>query len=330
MNRFWIIFALIATASCSKVDPIDLSVVDSSEVISFELSAEAASTKTTLVESAADMVSVGIYCAYTAQSLWDDETTFEKMPNTQLTYNSATGAWDYEGDPITWGHTSGSDRFSFYGYSPFSSNDENSTNGIVSSIVDGELSIVYDVTTPVDLMIATPRKDILPPAGGNVTLSFGHALSAVRFNTTLQTGYEVSSIEIEGVSSSATMSYDYTDKSPSWGSHGEATAKFTLDNSDDLANEKSYLIVMPQEIPSTATVTLTTVNSSDSSDTSTYSFSFGESAKWLVGTIYNYSISVLSDNTIEFTVSVSSWGEVVDNEEFKFEDGTPDSTNNEE
>lgn len=137
----------------------------------------------TPVETELDMGTVGFYCAYTGQNNWESSTKdFDKYDNTKFSYESPE--WTTT-SPASWGHSSITDKYTFYAYSPYS-DPSSPTKGINPSIdTDGNLNIDYtlpnNTSDQVDLLVADPRKDIHPQSGGKVSMKFNHALARVKF-----------------------------------------------------------------------------------------------------------------------------------------------------
>ena len=145
-----------------------------------------------------------MYCAYTAQDDWSSTTQFTKMPNEKFTYN-ATSGW-IGSNNITWGHSSVTDKYTFFAYSPYAE-----APYIQPSIENGVLKIEYivhdDITAQEDLLVANPRKNIYPQVAGKVYLQFNHYLSKVSFSVG-NPNVMIQSITINGVANSGTLSYN--------------------------------------------------------------------------------------------------------------------------
>lgn len=257
MKRFLWIICLFAIVGCDKSDALvqndNISADD--EVIRLEASANGISTKGNLVEAAAQMETLGLYCDHhPGDEAWSTETTFDHMSNKQVQYNQSTASWDYVGGDVTWGYESIDDQYTFMGYSPYDS----SQNNIDSRISEGQLVVDFTASTTfdsqVDLMIATPLIDNFIPAGGVVTINFNHAQAAATFNLTGDYN-SVESITITNLYTQGEVMCD-PESGVEWsgraGSGSYTITKSHIDNGD-------YLMLIPQTLSSTTlfVVTLT-------------------------------------------------------------------------
>ncbi len=266
-------------------------------------------TKGELVYEADDMGSIGLYCAMTGYEKWSEETVFSKLENrrffiaTNETTNNETTTndetitnddWQIDGDPELWGFTFLTDMYTFFAYSPFSGD----TQGVTPRIEAGELIIDYVAPTnsedQPDLMYATPRKDIYAEVDDGVSLKFHHTLSCVSFGIISVTGEKITNIEISGVVSEGSLSWDYEHNEPTWSLGESKTTSFSVDvdkdytpnseTSTQINTEQGYLMMIPQEIPNGAKVTLTI----DGSKLVTLMIPSG--SEWEAGFKYNYII----------------------------------------
>ncbi len=262
-------------------------------------------TRGTPVDTESAMGSVGIYCAHTGQDSWSTSTTFNKMDNSEFGYNSTTLSWDYisvlsEAAP-TWGYSSLSDKYTFFAYSPHSSE----SSGIVPTVVNGALEIAYTVSSDynkqIDLMVATPRKDIFPQVGGSVTLEFDHTLAKVSFSVKGDSTREVTSINLQDFQNEGNLTFDASG-SFSW-SNGASTDSFEVSQSntalDDVtANNTAqnitasdgYLFMLPQDVSGKTVVV--SVADADGSNSEDVSFTIPDNQEWVAGGSYNYEITV--------------------------------------
>ncbi len=317
---------LLLLCGCTKsdlTDIIEVGDIEESTPITFNVDNESL-TRGTVVETEAAMGSVGMYCAYTAQEDWGTSTEFNKMDNAQFDYNSSTTEWDYSTqnnvDQPTWGFTSITDKYTFYAYSPNSSTNSN----IVPSAVDGALQIAYTVpelfNEQVDLLVATPRKDIYPQASGKINMEFNHALSKVSFSIKGNPTLMVTSITLTGIQGNGTLTFDDND-AVQW-SDNTKSQSFTVSAGGGLINElitdatisknittdDGYLFMIPQTLTESASLQVTVTNPDDKTDVETTTFSLSGDV-WDPSRYYTYTIDITHNKIESFTVSVSDWYE---------------------
>ncbi len=307
MKKLHITLLLALLTGCDNSDNAQGSYsqeLEANRVISFDTSISAV-TKATIVSSAADMTSVGIYCAHTGYYYsWSTEVDFDKMYNTRLDYNSLTKQWEYSEGDITWGYETLQDRYSFFGYAPFGT----SSNGVTPSIDDGELRVEFD--TPADaanhpnLLFAEPRKDIYPQVRGSVYLTMKHALACIDFQACGASSAQVTMIELSGFNTKGDVSYDYTNNSIEWSNVGSGTNSSVITtgfNSHTLNSEtytpivanSGYMMMIPQSIPANAKIIIT-YNMGDSSYPLTKEFDMAASSvsEWSAANIYTYNFNL--------------------------------------
>lgn len=266
-------------------------------------------TKGSMVEESNQMGAIGVYCANTTDKLWSVQTSFDKLDNRQLAY--IDDEWQLLGEVTTW--DSGDDnRYSFYGYSPYVTDD----NGITPSIINGSLVIDYTMPTTCtaqpDLMVATPIKDIETPSDGNVALTFNHALSAIGFSVIGDATDIVKSISLRNIVPTARLTIA-DNGTITWQELSErATIDYTAGINENLLPElytptdlmltDGYLMVIPQDIESVELVVVT--YNTDSKSNTSKTFTFENDEKWEIGMTYQYTINLASyDYTIEGTAN---------------------------
>ncbi len=299
-RSIYIFLALLLVGSCSEdaTQGSDIGVVDGSQSMEFAV----ALTRGETVSSEDEMGSVGIYCARTAEESWDSATTYDyRMTDTQLSYDSTDGWWYYpDGEEKTWGHESQSEKFSFFGYSPYD------TSCAVITLTDGG-SMQLDYTMPtdcsyqVDLLVAEPRVDITPQVGGLVYLTFYHLLSSVKVEVTnLDSELKVSSIKISDIYSKgiATINNNTSDSDyiiADW-EYDTTTATATATMSTDSYTAGELFMLMPQTLTESVTLTITFSDTETDTDTYTKEVTLSDlTPKWEIGTSYTYSYDYAAD-----------------------------------
>ncbi len=335
MKRALIIYMLCLAASCSKgvveeiVSPDNT--VLGSDAIMFaaeieEESEQSSEGRAALVNDAASMQSIGVYCASTGDVSWSIGTDFEKMYNTQLIYSSSSSSWEYASDDemVTWGHSSMTDKYTFYAYSPYVDSSKTSI-----SESTGALHITHNTSSEQsDLMVASPRKDIYPQVGGVVYLSFNHALCAISFSIINSgTQYSIVAARVKGVNDDAVMGWDEND-APAWSGHTITNGEFDIALSETstgsgvwATTDNDYLIMLPQTLPSDVTFELDVTSGGVAS---TISYALNNTAKWESAKRYLYTATLddgSSDDPLTFgEVKVSSWDVGTVTEDFVFGD----------
>lgn len=310
MRKFYssLLFWALLLTSCSHTAGIDNSEPENSEVclsIDFE-----STTKGDMVESEEEMGTIGIYCAHTAALYWSESTIFDKMENKRLNYNSTTSDWEYVGDVPTWGHTTTTDKYTFYAYSPFSDSGD-----IISPSTDnGSLMIKFSVSedcySQPDLMMSTPRKDIYPQVGGSVSLNFKHTLAAVGFSVKGKAEEIIKKISIKNIITSGEVSINDSGE-VIWSNLSDASKLEYSAGIDDtvapdiytqtqLTLENGYLMMIPQETTNIEVIAET--YNTKTLESNEHTFYLKDSEDWQEGKCYNYTINISSyDYTIEGT-----------------------------
>ncbi len=265
MNRIFFHFLVIFSIACSREATLGVADDLSPEMV-MGVSAEATSlTRGAVVDEPEDMVSMGVYCAYTDDIKLSSGAKFTKMDNSRFDINT-NGEWIIYGDDVCWGYDSLDDYYTFYGYSPYG----NETQGISPRIVAEELIVDYVVPesslNQPDLMFATPRKDINPQLVGNVALYFNHTLASVSFGVSSSVDTKILGVQILGVVNKGSVSWDYDTQTPQW-SFGDDDkgdcivdiVNYTLDGEKGLqiTSESGYLMMIPQTLEDGAEVLLT-------------------------------------------------------------------------
>lgn len=292
MIRIVLSLVMLFSLSCSEVESLDAT-IDMSPDSPLKINALTPfTTKGELVVEPKDMGSLGLYCALTGEYQWADTTTFSKLKD-QRFYVTDDGEWLIDGDSEPWGYKSPDDYYTFFAYSPY-----NEDNQIVTPrIVDGELVIDYIVPSSSvdqpDLMYAVPRKDIYADTQNGVSLNFCHTLASVSFRVISLSDVTITGIDISGVVSDGTLSWDYESGQPEWSPGKVTDASFSVevgeytpveDSSAQVNTDRGYLMMIPQVLESDVEVTI----SIKDADPRTLTIPAG--TEWLAGYKYSYFI----------------------------------------
>lgn len=275
MRRLLLIISIFAFVGCQKsdVDEVNsgetVSPYDES-VISLTVGVDLVETKGYKVETPAAMATVGLFAAHhTGGAEWSSDGSgdvdFDNMQDECLAYSD--GAWLYVGDPVKWGWESLSDKYTFFGYSPYGTVENNITPSIDEY---GRLTIDYKVneecTKQSDLTVAS-LTNIYMPSTGSVTLDFDHALTMVSFQLVNYQSFpdpnkRIKRVTIESVSSEGTLTYD-GDGSMSWEASEPAsfTAQGNLhvepkNSAQNVTTDGNYLMMVPQKFDDAVKVTV--------------------------------------------------------------------------
>ncbi len=317
MKRIIILAALaIAITGCYN-NPSEY--FDASEIVTFSTDAV---TRGTPINDASQLTDIGTFGYYTGQNNWTDTDLPNRMFNQRL-YRDGSD-WKYDGAPVRWDGNSISDLFTFYAYAPFATAD----NGIVvngDANTTGVPTLTYtvpiDVTKQPDLMVAVPRVDITRPSSGYVSLNMQHALTTIGFQIA-GNGERVTGIALSGVSMTGTLKTD--GGNIEWtGLGGPEDADFSASINFDagrnyytatptmstgLMADNGYLMMIPQELGSTATIVVTYENGE------TLEVDIDPHGGWLPGKKLTYMLTIVqggvivvepSDITMPYTFSMS-------------------------
>ena len=324
------LLSLFALVGCTKSG--DLPFDDETQPtdnISLSVESGEPFTRGSVVDSEAKMASVGLFCAHTVANDWSTSLTdFNKMNNAKFTHESGAWVWkpaDNGGNnqPI-WGHTSLTEKYTFFAYSPHQATGVN--------VVEGQPQISYTVTPTVasqkDFMTAKPRKNIHPQSGGKVHMQFEHALTKVSFSVKGVSTRKIKSITIKDVHDNGTLKFIDSDNNPDtpphfeWSDHS-GTQSYTVSTSADggngaidditpnadentpttLTTESGYLFMLPQSVAGKE-IDVVVINGDDSESTETLTLPVGSA--WSQGTHTNYVIT-LAINEVDLAVNITSW-----------------------
>ncbi|MFI3281933.1 MAG: fimbrillin family protein [Rikenellaceae bacterium] len=272
----------------------------------YDISDADLSMRATPLQSVSDLTEFRVF-AY-------DEDGAAYINNLQAIYSDFV--WGFSPEQY-W--TSGS--LNFICYAP-SSSDSNGMS--VASLGDNNLTISYltptDVTLQPDIVVATPVECV--EDGGVVEIEFSHKLSGVALKIAGDSSVEVTSVTISGVHDSSTLSLDndtYSWATPTTSTSGLSYAMGLIDvaspqSSDEYTTvtaEDGYLMMLPQEIPTSATFTIAAKNSEGETVESVYSF--GEGAEWVEGNIYIYSLlfEEQGEAIVFVDIEVIPWNEYI-------------------
>ncbi len=294
MNRFFTSLSMILMLSCSTIESLTETNNTSPESFITISTQTTTYTKGELVEEPKDMGSIGVYCASTGSSKWMETTEFEKLDGNRYYYDD--GAWVAEDGEEPWEYETLDDYYTFFAYSPHRMDSQS----LSSTTTNGELFVSYTIPTSSleqpDLMIARPLKDTNPETVGGVPLTFFHALSSVSFGVISLSGATITGITISGVSGSGTVTWDYQTDAPKW-SLGDISGdpyivdidsgySLDADNAAQVTSDKGYLMMIPQELPNGATVTLSLDGMDD------MVLTIPEGTVWSAGSKYHYVIQL--------------------------------------
>ena len=220
-------------------------------------------------------------------------------------YNTGTNKWEYS-PTIYWPAYSDA-NVTFFAYTP----QESSSNGISVTKTTGGLSISYTAPTNCsdqpDLMINVPAVDLNSSNTDAVTIEMKHALTSIGFKAIGDNDY-ITSIDIENIIASGTVSYDITNDSIVWvlDDVSSETYSATTNNTELSSSYQSvittdgYLMRPPQTTGDNAKLTLNTHNGTSK----TYDIS---NQVWKAGDMINYNID-LSSGISDLTIDVIANG----------------------
>ena len=226
---------------------------------------------------------------YASTSSWDDV----KSSTTPSVYNakaSQSGVKWVVGSNNYW--PGPSKKVSFFAYAPFS--DNNSGIALSDQTANGVPTITYTVPSTAadqsDLLVATAL-DQDGSGTSSPALSFSHALCGVKFAVGSMEGItNITKIIISGVNNKGTLEIG-----GAWNVDNSSTSNYTIDKTSnpisvsgisnlDITSGDDLLFLMPQEVPSGATLTIT-------ADGKEYSTTIaGES--WAMGAMVTYKLSI--------------------------------------
>ena len=277
-------------------------------------------TRGTVVDSESDMATVGMFCAYTGNASWTNTTTFNKMTNAKFKYNEVTSKWDWDNvtDQPRWGYSSITDKYTFFAYSPYTTDTE-SKNGIKVNIDGLKPQIIYNVPTiyqdQPDLMIAKPRIDIYAPinaVNSNVHLEFIHTLAKVSFSIKGYDGVKIKSIQIDSILSQGTLLHTDDSKFFEWTdvktkksfiatiANGvlKDTTALVPNTSTEITSTEGHLFMLPQKLIEGRRVKLELANKYDV-DCGTVYVKIPKNTEWLAGNQYNYDITTRTPKLLD-------------------------------
>ncbi|MFI3262496.1 MAG: fimbrillin family protein [Rikenellaceae bacterium] len=302
MNRFFFSFIVLFALACNRVETIDTSSDLSPESPLGILISTDSYTKGEIVEYVKNMGSIGVYCAFTGEDNLSSTTEFLKMSNRRFNVSSI-GECEIEGDAEYWAYGSPDDKYTFYAYSPHNRDYD----FIVPSIVNGELVINYTVPDSsiyqLDLMFATPHKNIAPYTTGSVPLTFSHILSCVSFKVVSSTDDKIDSIKVTGVANKGTFMWGDGLSTESWNLEKDVDENFIVEVDDYTVSEgdtiqvntnRGYLMMIPQTLTNGAEVTLILETGDE------YVLDIPAGTVWEPGVKYNYVISLDDDGDFIF------------------------------
>ncbi len=236
----------------------------------------------------------------------------------------------YDATNFTWGFTPNrywpSESLNFICYSPVSS-DQNGM--VVESEANNDLTIQYtapvDVTLQPDILTAAPVEAV--EDDGEVDIKFAHKLSGIALKVTGDTTIELTDVTIAGVNNSSTLSLQ-SDGTYKWAvpTISESGLSYAMGLKDNAVPESAteynvvtagdgYLMMLPQTLPASSTITIKVKNSLNETNEIVYSLvnDVDTDVEWVEGKIYMYSLLFEEQGEkIEFTnITVIPWNEYV-------------------
>lgn len=258
----------------------------------------------------------------------DDETPEYAY---DLPYGTASGTPAEGGRPLIWPSNG---KVRFFAFAPTLKDFENLNTGgslTLSQATDtGSPKLTYtvpaNVTEQIDLM--TAQTDVRVATTPQVTLEFGHALTAVRIvcGKDMLAG-KISKVEISGVYGSGSQVIG----SDTWTPSGEHTASYTIskeivlpteNDSDDTIHggngtaiagtetDNLTFMMMPQTLPEGAKITIVFTDDASGTERTISGSIAGQT--WYAGKIITYSVSPSSIH-INATVDIGKKGADADN-----------------
>lgn len=281
-------------------------------------------TKGAMINSEAQMSTLGVYCSYTAQTDWTTASTPSKMFNRQLNRN-ASGQWVYANNtPENWNATTPNDRYTFFSYAPYGTGNYDATNNLNGNgiVVNGSGStagvprLTYTVPSNCanqpDLMVSVIQRNIRKTPAP-VSLSMQHALTSVGFKL-IGAGQQVSKITVKGVKSTGTLAIQgdsivWTNVSGSSDVDVKLTTGITLGPVGQQMNSvDGYLMMIPQILTANAQVVVTLQNGSTrQASLNTQTWSAGKHVDYVM-TITPTGLITVSPTTIVIPASGEIWG----------------------
>ncbi len=282
-----------------------------------------------VVDTEEKMTSVGMYCAHTIYQEWNTSTAFNKMSNNKFGYSNEKWVWDVADNdgkeqPI-WGHTSMTNMYTFFAYSPHTSDvaDNRLTAAVVSAQPELTFTVASTVAEQEDLMAAIPRKNIYPQSGGRANMEFDHALTKVSFAVKGVRTRKIKSITAKGVSNQGKLKFTDDEPNFAW-SNQSGTQDYTVStesgnnalldvvpNDDEtkatpITSESGYLFMIPQDIAGkTLDVVIT---DADGTNPVVETLTFPAESKWTQSKHINYMIT-LEQNEVDLSFTFLDWDE---------------------
>ena len=264
---------------------------------------------------------------YESTSLWDNvkSSATPSVYNAKATQSQSGGKW-VVGSNNYW--PGASKKVSFFAYAPFS--DNNSGIALSAQAATGAPVITYTVPSTAadqsDLLVATAL-DQDGSGTSSPALSFSHALCGVKFAVGSMEGItNITKITISDVYNNGTLEIGGS----AWNVES-STSSYIIDKTSnpislsgkkdqDITSGDDLLFLMPQKVPSGATLTIT-------ADGNDYSTSIaGES--WAMGAMVTYKLSIKKiTGTYEFNVTSTdvaqdaTTADITVNSYFEYNDG---------
>lgn len=301
-------------------------------MITFDTNIEpTAETKATIIDNANKNSAIGTFGVYGySMNSEDGGIVAETDPNYQLfnnvavSYDDVDTTWEYD-NPMEW--PVGVSNILFFGYIPYLDDTTTEANKYITNFTHTTSQITYDYAVPTtvedqyDLLIS---KKSYADIGGTVMLLFEHQLSAVEFYVANNPNWKITNLKLSGFKGAASLVNDIDADTTTWTLSGEAV-DFEIPNIDydktGVANDGQIailgddqtLMMIPQAIPSDATLTVTIV-SVDDPDGATTDITIPfitETTEWVDNYIYAYTMYIDSGSITFTDVTVKEWEDEV-------------------
>lgn len=255
-----------------------------------------------------DLSTYGTFCLYGyIYSSWNNSVKPEYMLAEKVSWKNSS--WTTEN---AFNNKIGEKKLRFYGYAPYGA-----TGVAVPSNTAGPLGFSYTVPSAV-----ADQNDLLVGASGeytgelsNLSMSFGHCLSAVTFKTGTETvDGTIKSIALKGIYTKGNYVYGsgWSSRSTKGNFSYSSNISVSEGSSKTLTSGAATMMLIPQTVPSGATIEVV-IESEGKTNTLSASIA-GDT--WAEGKKCVYSLSFDSIAGMHITLDVSSltleWGESKD------------------
>ncbi|NDV58329.1 fimbrillin family protein [Bacteroides sp. 519] len=257
MKRIIYILITVLLTGCNREEPA----LPTNQYINITASwDEDAKTRGTLIENANRIPTLGVYCIYTGTTNWTTQTSYHfiNQRSTNTTVGSSNNNWSFSTQQV-WNHSNGitaNNKHTFFAYSPYAATG----NGLTASTTNTIPTVTYTVPTTVanqpDLMVATPRKDLIPSQSNTeVDFVMKHALTAV--SVKVSSDVAIKTIALTGVKVTGTLNLN----THAW-SLGSATTTtyypINITGTTSVTTQSNgHLMMIPQTLTDAAKIRVT-------------------------------------------------------------------------